>query len=77
MDDRNIVAANPTHLNEHRVAWQSWSQTVGLLENETKTQVAVTRPRCWIPIDLERSALQTVRILGSFTANAKQKVQLG
>ena len=46
MDDRTIVSSDPQFLVNQIQRWETWSESVGLLESKTKTQLTGATQLC-------------------------------
>ena len=75
IDDRTVTCNSAPNLFRMFTAWQSWSQSVGLVESVSKTRVATARPAMAVVAGrfFEGGVVQpAVKVLGAVSACARR-----
>eukprot|EP00434_Breviolum_minutum_P007967 symbB.v1.2.007026.t1/scaffold428.1/size206322/1 len=75
IDDRTVTCNSASNLFRMFTAWQSWSQSVGLVESVSKTRVAAARPAMAVVAGrfFEGGVVQpAVKVLGAVSACARR-----
>ena len=75
LDDRTVTCNSASNLFRMFTAWQSWSQSVGLVESVSKTRVAAARPAMAVVAGrfFEGGVVQpAVKVLGAVSACARR-----
>ena len=75
IDDRTVTCNSASNLFRMFTAWQSWSQSVGLVESVSKTRVAAARPAMAVVARrfFEGGVVQpAVKVLGAVSACARR-----